>query len=372
MKTKQRNHIYLYICLLIFFIISITTIFSAQSIISKVYSNLYTKQLMWYILGFLFCFVIRSIGNEKIYRYAHWIYFSSIFLLILVLIVGKEVNNTKGWITIGNLSFQPSEFTKIGLILMISKVLNEFHFHNEKNTKKEFILILKILILTIIPSVLVFIEPDTGSVISYFIISFIMIFISGLRARWFIILFLLIGLLFSFIFVIYFKYPDAFINFFGDNFYYRVHRLIDWSKQSGMQLENSLIAIGSSGILGHGFNKTPIYFPEPYADFIFTVFASNYGFIGSFLLIIIIILFDYLIINIALKCSKTIDKYVISGILAALIYSQIQNIGMTIGIVPIAGVPLPFISYGGSSLIISFIMIGLIINAYKEKSWFKN
>lgn len=370
MKTKQKNHIYLYLCLLIFFIISISTIFSAQSIISKVFSNLYTKQLMWYILGFLFFFAVRNIENEKIYRYAHWIYFISIFLLILVLFIGQEVNSTKGWITIGNSSFQPSEFAKIGLILILSKVLNEFHFKTEKTTKKEFILILKVLILTIIPSILVFIEPDTGSVISYFIISFVMIFISGLRGRWFIILFSLIGLLFSFIFIIYFKYPDLFINLFSNNFYYRIHRLIDWSNQSGMQLENSLIAIGSSGLLGHGFNKTPIYFPEPYTDFIFSVFSSNYGFIGSFFLIIIIIFFDYLIINMALKCSKTIDKYLISGVLAALIYSQIQNIGMTIGVVPITGVPLPFISYGGSSLIVSFIMMGLIVNAYKGKSWY--
>lgn len=370
MKAKQKNYIYLYLCLLIFFIISITTIFSAQSIISKIYSYLYTKQLMWYVLGILSFFAIRNIENEKIYRYAHWIYFFSIFLLILVLFIGQEVNNTKGWIALGNLSFQPSEFAKIGLILILSKVLNEFHFKEEKNSEKEFILILKVLVLTIIPSILVFIEPDTGSVISYFVISFIMIFISGLRARWFIIILLLMGLFFSFIFLIYFKYPKLFINLFSNNFYYRVHRLIDWSKQSGMQLENSLIAIGSSGLLGHGFNKTPIYFPEPYTDFIFTVFSSNYGFIGSLFLILIIMFFNYLIINMAFNCSKTIDKYLISGILATLIYSQIQNIGMTIGIVPITGVPLPFISYGGSSLIVSFIMMGLIINAYKGKCWY--
>ncbi len=370
MKIKQKAHIFLYICLLTFFVISITTIFSAQSIISKIYSNLYTKQLMWYALGMLFFFAVRNIENEKIYRYAHWIYFFSIFLLVSVLFIGQEFNSTKGWLALGNLSFQPSEFAKLGLILILSKVLNEFHFKEEKTSKKEFLLILKVLILTIIPSILVFIEPDTGSVISYFIISFIMIFISGLRARWFIILFLLMGIFFSFLFIIYFKYPKLFINLFSSNFYYRVHRLIDWSNQSGMQLENSLIAIGSSGILGHGFNKTPIYFPEPYTDFIFTVFSSNFGFIGSLFLILIIILFNFLIINMAFKSSKTIDKYLISGILAALIYSQIQNIGMTIGIVPITGVPLPFISYGGSSLIVSFIMMGLIVNAYKGKCWY--
>ncbi len=136
-----------------------------------------------------------------------------------------------------------------------------------------------------------------------------------------------------------------------------------------MQLENSLIAIGSSGFLGYGFNNTPIYIPEPANDFIFSVYTSNFGLIGSFFLILLLIVFDIFIINIALKSSKTIDKYLISGILASLVFNQIQNIGMTVGLLPITGIPLPFISSGGSSLIIYFIMISLCINAYNKNGY---
>lgn len=368
--NNKKTSVYLYIIIFIFFIISIISIFSAQSIISKIYSNLYIKQLMWYILGILFFFSITRFQNEKIYRYANIIYIISIITLILVLFIGNEYNNTKGWITLGNLSFQPSEFMKIGLIILISKILNEFHFKEEKTLKKELKLLLKIFLVIIIPSLLVLIEPDTGAVISYFIIAALMIFISGLRIRWFVILFFVLIIFISLFLLIYFKNTDLFINIFGSNFYYRVYRLIDWSNTSGMQLENSLIAIGSSGIFGHGFNNTPIYFPEPYTDFIFTIYASNFGFIGIALLIIIILIFDYLLITIALKSTRTIDKYLSAGILATFVYSQIQNIGMTVGIVPITGIPLQFISYGGSSLIVSFIMIGLIINANNGKNWY--
>ncbi len=369
MNTKKLS-LYLFIIIFVFFIISILSIFSAQSIISDIYSNLYIKQIMWYILGILFLFTITKFSNEKIYRYAEIIYIISIISLILVLFIGSEYNNTKGWIEIGNLSFQPSEFTKISIILLISKILSEFHFKAEKTFKKELKLIFKIFIIIFIPSLLVLIEPDTGAIISYFIIAIFMIFISGLRIRWFIILFLILGIFIASFLLIYFNNSDLFIKVFGSNFYYRIHRLIDWSNSSGMQLENSLIAIGSSGIFGYGFNNTPIYFPEPYTDFIFTIFASNFGFIGISLLFIIIILFDYLIISIALKSTKTIDKYLIAGILATFIYSQIQNIGMTVGVLPITGIPLQFISYGGSSIIVSFIMIGFLVNSNYGKNWY--
>lgn len=122
------------------------------------------------------------------------------------------------------------------------------------------------------------------------------------------------------------------------------------------------------GCLVLGKNNTPIYFPEPQTDFIFAVYSSNYGFIGSMLLILLLLGLDLRLISIARKTTTNINKYIISGCVAMLIYQQIQNIGMTFGLLPITGITLPFISYGGSSLISYLIMIGIVLNISKENN----
>ena len=139
-------------------------------------------------------------------------------------------------------------------------------------------------------------------------------------------------------------------------------RITNWKKASGMQLENSLIAIGSANLLGHGINNTPIYFPEMQTDFIFAVYASNTGLVGGIILIIAIIYFDLTLITYQSRTLETIDKYAIGGIIGVLVFQQIYNISMTIGLLPIMGITLPFISYGGSSLLSYMLLLGLIFN----------
>ena len=194
-----------------------------------------------------------------------------------------------------------------------------------------------------------------------------MIFASGIRARWFLIAsFLVMVGVGSFLGLYFFK-EDVFINIFGNSIYYRLERLFDWKNGSGLQLENALAAIGSAGLLGHGFNKTPVYFPESSTDFIFAVFASNFGFLGVILLLGIIIYFDVNIIKMAKRKINDPDKYILIGIVAMLLFQQVQNIGMTVGLVPITGITLPFISYGGSSLLSYMLLVGIILNISMEK-----
>jgi len=354
------------LCILLFFIVSICSIYSAESILPIYYSGLHTKQIIWYVVGFIIFIFLLSYKNERILRHSKLIYITSIILLVIVLIVGEKVNNTRGWITLGTLSFQPSEFAKIGLILYISKILNDFRFEQDITNKKELLLILRIIIITLIPSILVFIEPDTGAVISYFIITFSLILISDIRIKWSILLTMITFLIIGLLSLYYIKYPNSFIKVFGSSIYYRIFRIVDWKNSSGMQLENSIISIATSGLYGKGINNLPTYFPEPYTDFIFSVYTNAFGLIGSIVLIIFILLFDSRIIFISIKTTKTINKYIIFGFLISFLYPQLQNIGMTFGLVPITGIPLPFISYGGSSLIISFIMSAFIINAYNQ------
>ena len=361
-------------CIIAFCLISIFTIGSAQNLLPSYMHNLVFKQIMWYALGFLIAFFIMHIGNNYIYKHVWFLYIAGIILLIVLLIFAKPVNNAKCWFTLPGIgAFQPSEFMKIILIITIGSLINNFNetFPNP-TIKEEFIFLLKVGIIVFIPSILTFLQPDTGVVLIYLLITITMLFISGIRYRWFIILFSIVFGLIAIILIIYFINSDLFVDIFGTSFFLRIDRLLDWSNKAGYQLENGLASIGSGGILGYGFNNTPIYFPEPQTDFIFAVYANNTGFIGSIILLGLIAYFDIKLILLAIKTNSNINKYVISGIIGMLIYQQLQNIGMTIGLMPITGITLPFISYGGSSLLSYMIMVGIIFNISNETLRYKN
>ena len=360
----KNNKSFIYI-LIIFFVISINSIYSFTSFLTKDTYSLITKQSIFYIIGIVLIVLLLRFKPEKLFNYSFIIYIVNVLLLILVLFIGTEINGTKAWFSIPIFgTFQPSEFMKIGLILFLAKVIDN---HKIKTLKDEILLIIKVLIITIIPSIITFLEPDTGAVLIYFIIAFAMLFISKIRIRWFVILFIIIITIVSIVFYLYTIKTDTFINMFGSNMFYRFDRIFDWKKGSGLQLENSLISISSSGLLGHGFNKTPIYFPESSTDFIFAVLSSNFGLLLTILFLGILLYFDVYIIRLMKKKISLKDKLAIAGISSCLIFQHIENIGMTIGILPITGITLPFISYGGSSLISYMIMLGIIFNVANSK-----
>ena len=371
--SKYKVEYGILIPLIIFAIISITTVYSAQNLLPEYSSNLYLKQLIWYVLGFGIAYFIMFIGNKFLYNSAYILYVINVILLILVLFFGKEVNNSKCWFELGFFSLQPSEFMKVILILTLSRMINDFNTeYDNPSVETEFKFILKVMLIVFIPSVLTFIEPDTGAVIIYLVTAMTMLFIGGIRKRWFFSLFLIIFVFLGILFAIYFINQDLFISIFGTNFFYRIDRILNWSSGSGGQLTNSLIAIGSAGVLGHGFNKTPIYFPELQTDFIYGVFSSNYGLIGSILLIILFIYFDINLITSASKTYDNKDKYTIAGIVSMLVFQQIWSLSMTIGLLPIMGITLPFISYGGSSLLSYMFLVGIIFNVSNQSLRYTN
>ena len=252
---------------------------------------------------------------------------------------------------------------KIILIIALGSLIQKFHEKDPNpSIKQEFLFLLKVMIVVLIPSLLTFLQPDTGVVLIYLLITLTMLFVSGIRYRWFIICFSLAFILIGGILIIYFLNEELFVKIFGTSFFLRIDRILDWSSASGYQLEHGMASIGSGGILGLGFTNTPIYFPEPQTDFIFAVYSNNTGFLGSIILLILIAYFDIKLIFLAIKTNSNRNKYIISGIVGMLIYQQFQNIGMTFGVLPITGITLPFISYGGSSLISYMIIIGIILN----------
>jgi len=362
-KNKLRYEII--IPLIIFFIISVTSIFSASKSISQ--TQVVTKQVIWYLVGFFILIFTLKKDLKKITNFGVPLYVIGNILLFLLLIFGKEVNGSKCWFILPGIgSFQPSEFMKLILILMNAKVFEYFNKKYPKRTLKEDIKIFfTIMIITFIPSVLTFLEPDTGMVIIYFLISFVMLFIFGIKKSIFFFIVSIVLLLTGAFLYYYFNYQDDFINLFGTSFFYRIDRLLDWSNKSGMQLTNAMAAIKAAGPFGFGIGNTPIYIPESHTDFIFSVFSSNFGLVGTLILIGTIIVFDFGLLKLANDTKDRMHKYIILGFVTMILYQQIQNMGMNIGLLPITGITLPFISYGGSSLLSYMFGIALILNYEK-------
>ncbi len=372
--SKYKIDYTLLIPIILFAIISVLSIYSAQNLLSDNLQDLASRQVIWYIVGFVVIFFTLFIGNDFLFRNI-WIFYGiGVLSLLLLLFFGTPINNAKCWFSLPGIgTIQPSEFMKIILILTNASLIDQFNKdHPNPTTLEEFLFLLKIGFVVFIPSILTFLQPDTGVVLIYLIITILMLFISGIRYRWFIILFgtlaLGIGLLLS----IYFFNGDLFVKIFGTSFFLRVDRLLDWSHKSGYQLENGMGAIGYGGLFGVGLGNTPIYFPEPQTDFIFATYASNFGFMGSLFLLLLILFFDIRLIQTALHSRKNRNKYIIAGMIGMLLYQQVQNIGMTFGIMPITGITLPFISYGGSSLLSYMLMIGIAFNIANENMRYTN
>ncbi len=368
--TKYKLNLKILIPIFLLAIISIITIYSAKTYTSSTLGNLALKQVLWYFVGIILVVILLRLKNEYLYRHTWFLYIVGNILLLGLLLFGTPINNSKCWYTIPGIgSIQPSEFMKIFLMLTLATMIHNFRDDfSQPDVKQEFIFILKTLIIVLIPSVLTFLQPDTGAVIIYLIIYFSMMFASGIRIRWFVGAFLALAIILGIILGLYFFQEKIFIQIFGSSIYYRLDRIFAWKSGSGLQLENALAAIGSAGFFGHGFNQTPIYFPESSTDFIFAVYASNFGLLGVIILLAIILFLDFNIIQIARRKIIDTDKYILAGILGMLIFQQVQNIGMTVGLLPITGITLPFVSYGGSSLLSYMLIVGILLNISMEKT----
>ncbi len=369
MKKYKINYKIL-IPIILLSIISIITINSALTYTSPSLGNLALKQGIWYFIGWILVLFILKYKNEYLYNLSKYLYVIGNILLLLLLFFGTPINNSRCWFTIPGIgSFQPSEFMKIFIMLVLATMIHNFRSdYKDPTIKEEFIFILKSLVIVLIPSILTFLQPDTGAVLIYLIIYFSMMFTSGIRLRWFVGAGSLAVILIASILGLYFYKENIFINIFGSSIYYRLDRIFNWQNGSGLQLENALAAIGSAGLFGHGYNKTPIYFPESSTDFIFAVYASNFGLIGVFILLSLILYLDIQIILLTRKKIEDTDKFIVAGILGMLIFQQIQNIGMTLGLLPIMGITLPFVSYGGSSLLSYMLLVGILLNISIKKN----
>lgn len=367
MKSILKNNYKIILCLLFFMFISILSIYSSE-IYNGNHENLYLKQLVWYLIGWIIVILIIKIKKKKLYKNVIYIYIILNILLLGLLFFGTEINGSKCWYTFSHISIQPSEFMKPVLVIILSININNFlNKKKEKRKIKNFISLIKIGLILIIPSILTFLEPDTGAVFIYIISLITLISIIPTNKKWILIILIFTLLISILIFYLYFYNKNLLISIFGNNIFYRIKRIFDWKTKNNFQLKNSLIAIGSSNFFGHGFKNMPIYLPESNTDFIFSVYTSCFGFFGSIIFLIITLYFDIQIIKIAKNNKKRKNKYIIIGITSIIIFQQIYNISMTIGLLPIMGITLPFISYGGSSIISNMFSIGIILSLNIQK-----
>jgi len=354
-KILNKKNLILFIPLIIIMVISFLTMYNSK-FISLSYSNHLVKQIIWYILFFIIIVLNKKI--KILFKYSHFIYILNVILLILVLIFGNSVNGAKAWFNFGFISFQPSELMKLSYSLFLTKLIINY---KHKSIKSDLKLLLKILIILLIPSILIFLEPDTGAIIFLLIITLCMLLLSDIKKIWFILIFLLpVLLLLAFLYLYFFK-QDLLIDLIGTSFFYRMDRIINFNSIDNIQLQNSLIAIGNANFFGTGLGKATIYIPEIATDFAFSLTVSSFGFFTTLVSIICYFIIDLYFLNICFNLKNKTTRLFTSGFIGVFVFSQLYNILMNIGLLPIMGIPLPLLSYGGSSLIVIALYISIIL-----------
>ena len=345
-------------------IISLFMIYSASFVWAEYKFNNPFKyvinQGIFSIIGLFLLLIVSKINHKIYYNKSSTILLVCIILLILVLIPGLGIvrNGSRSWFGIGSFSIQPSEFSKLGLIIFTSKYLSKSNKFL-KDYKKGVFPILFILFLIF---GLIMLEPDfgTGMIIVVTIIS--LLYISGVDMKFFIILFILgiFGIIGLIIIAPYrMDRITSFINPWNDPL------------GTGFQIIQSLYAIGPGGLFGVGYlnsRQKAFYLPEPQTDFIFSIIAEEFGIIGTFVILSLFGIILYRGIKIALRQQNLFSKYLAFGLIFQLIVQVIMNLSVVIGLIPVTGVTLPFMSYGGSSLLTSLIGIGILLNISKNES----
>ncbi|MBC3081145.1 rod shape-determining protein RodA [Staphylococcus capitis] len=355
-------------------IISVTLISSAMG--GGQYSaNFSIRQIIYYILGAIMTFLIMIVSPKKIKHNTYLLYFIFCILLIGLLILPETaitpvINGAKSWYSFGPISIQPSEFMKIILILALAKTVsrhNQFTFN--KSFQSDLMLFLKIIGVSIFPMLLILLQNDLGTTLVICAVIAGVMMVSGITWRILAPIFIaaIVGGA-SIILAIIFK-PTLIENLLGIKMYQmgRINSWLDpytYSSGDGYHLTESLKAIGSGQLIGKGYNHGEVYIPENHTDFIFSVVGEEMGFIGSVVLILIFLFLVFHLIRLASKINSQYNKVFIIGYVSLIVFHVLQNVGMTVQLLPITGIPLPFISYGGSSLWSLMTGIGVILSIY--------
>lgn len=325
--------------------------------------NAIKSQIFSTLLGFLLIIIICTLDLDVLKKIYKPIYLISIILLGLTVVFGRgaEEWGSDSWLVLGPISFQPSEITKVGLIFVLAA-----HIDKYKTRINELPILLLTLFIAGLPVALIMLQPDFGTAMVYLFFIAVMLFVGGLDWKWIIIL-LSISIV-AFIFML--------LNLEG----YKANRILDFldpsrdTSGSGWQQQQGLIAIGSGMLKGRGFMQGTQaqygYIPEKETDYIFSVLAEELGFVGAIVMLILFAILIFRQISIVKKSNNTFISLLVAGICGMFFIHIFENVGMTIGLMPVTGIPLPFFSYGGTFQLISLINVGFCLSASLQKTYY--
>ena len=363
--------------LLLLFITSCIAIYTAQEF-GQYEGNFLFRQVSWYFIGFGMILGVMYLDSEQIFRLNWFIYSLSLFLLIALILspesIAREINGAKSWFQIPGIgSIQPAEFTKISLIICLSYLIQKHHNkYVDKTLKTDFILLIKMGAATLLPILLIMKQPDLGTSLVLMCIFIGILFVSGISWRIIGVIFIICVLIASGIFYLVFLNPEL-LQLMGIKTFQlgRIYAWIDpesYQSGEGYNLTKALLAIGSGTF--YGYRGDGVYVPEAHTDFIFSVIASKFGFLGSSILITIYFLLISSMVKLAIDVKNSFESYLCAGAVSMIFFHIFENIGMNIGLLPITGIPLPFISYGGSSLMGNMLAMGLIFSiSYRKRAY---
>jgi rod shape determining protein RodA len=400
-KLSDKFDFMLFIPALLLMLIGFTAVYSATLSHPTAGGN-FERQVVWGILSLVVFIILYFLPTNWFKSLSIPVYLSSILLLLIVITIGKTVSGQKSWLIIGPLGFQPSELAKLGVIMALASFLSKKSTDIE--SFKDFIIALTI---GFLPVILILLEPDLGSSIIFIGMMLLLIFWKGISIfGLFVVLspafvaisslfgtYPLIGSLVVIVTVLVLFKKDLFFSasvfalnlaagFFTDYVYHafsphqqrRIEAFIDPMTDplgSGYNSIQAKVAIGSGGLFGKGYlagNQTQLqYIPEQWTDFIYCVIGEEFGFVGS---VIVLMLFTILFVRLLKIAASTKDEYlslVVIGVMSVYFIQYLINVGMVIGLFPVIGIPLPFVSYGGSSLLVNVIMLGMVSNIYRNR-----
>ncbi|GKV68275.1 rod shape-determining protein RodA [Sporosarcina sp. NCCP-2716] len=372
-KAADRFDWPLAFILLLFGAISLVAISSAQTT-GQYGINFIPSQIQWYVIGSIIIAMTMYIEPEQ-YKKAAWvIYGGGVFLLVVLFVLPESLelvarkNGAKSWFHLPGIgSIQPAEFMKTFFIIGLARVITKHHEKfTEKTLQTDFMLFLKIGGVLFVPLVFILLQPDLGTALVFLAITAALAVVSGIT--WKILLPIFIGSAsIGGTMLIMAMYAQDFLTSLGFK-PYQFQRIYSWldpysySSNEGLHLITSLNAIGSGELFGKGFKAREVYVPESHTDFIFSVIGEEWGFFGASVVICLYFFLIYHLTKIALELKDPFSTYIAAGIIAMITFHVFENIGMTIQLLPITGIPLPFISYGGSSLMGNMLAIGLIFS----------
>ncbi|WP_373774197.1 FtsW/RodA/SpoVE family cell cycle protein [Streptococcus ferus] len=338
------------------------------------------QQVVWLLIGSLISFVVMLFSTEFLWKITPYLYGLGLGLMVLPLIFySPELvasTGAKNWVTIGSVTlFQPSEFMKISYILMLSRIMVSFkQKHSQRTLKEDGKLLLLFAALTLPILLLLGLQRDLGTAMVFMAILAGMVLVAGVSWK-IIIPIVLLAVAVLTLFLVIFLMPNGKEFFFSLGMdAYQINRLsawispFDYAGNIAYQQTQGMIAIGSGGLLGKGFNVVDLAVPVRESDMIFTVIAENFGFIGGSIVLVLYLLLIYRMLRVTFASNNLFYTYISTGFIMMILFHIFENIGAAVGVLPLTGIPLPFISQGGSSLISNLIGVGLVLSMSYQNS----